>query len=61
MPLLELAGDVLGFNTKAYISKHPEAIMQLAPLAQKFMGGKNPLSFLQGQGQSQGNNGDPFG
>lgn len=52
MPLLNLAGDLLGFNTKQYLAKHPDAIMQLAPLAQKFMGGKGgfDLNSLLGQG-----------
>lgn len=52
MPLLNLAGDILGFNTKEYISKNPQALGQLLQLA-------GPL--LQGGGltglQQQGNNG----
>ena len=32
MPLLEMAGDFLGFNTKKYIAKHPDAVMQLVQM-----------------------------
>ena len=32
MPLLELAGDFLGFNTKKYIAKNPDAMMQLVQM-----------------------------
>jgi len=39
MPLLALAGEIFGIPVEKYLKKHPEAIMQLAPLAQKFMGG----------------------
>lgn len=37
MPLLNLAGEFLGLNTKQYISKHPEALMQLANLAAPYL------------------------
>ena len=39
MPLLEIAGDFMGVNTKAYIKKYPDAIFQLAniPAVQKFL------------------------
>lgn len=57
MPLLNLAGEILGFNTKQYISKHPEAIMQLIPMAKGLMGGKNPLAMLQGNSPSQDHRG----
>jgi len=48
MPMLGLVGDFLGFNTKKYIGKHPEAMLQLgqmlAPMLGKFKlgGGSNP-------------------
>lgn len=42
MPILNLVGDVLGFNTKQYISKHPEAIAQLMPYLQRFIPNQNP-------------------
>lgn len=32
MPLLEMAGDFLGFNTKKYIAKHPDAMLQLVQM-----------------------------
>lgn len=40
MPLLNLVGNVLGINTKQYIGKHPEALVQLMPLIQKFLPGQ---------------------
>jgi len=48
MPIINLLGDVFGINTKKYITKHPDALLQLA---QKFMPG-----FLQqnNPGQSSG-------
>ena len=41
LPLLQAAGDFLGFNTKAYIKKNPDAFFQLVqiPAVQKFLGG----------------------
>ena len=30
MPILGLIGDVMGINTQKYVSKHPDALMQLA-------------------------------
>ena len=45
LPLLQAAGDFLGFNTKAYIKKNPDALFQLMQipavqkLAAQFMGG----------------------
>lgn len=38
MPMISLIGDVLGINTKKYIANHPDALMQLAPMIQAFMG-----------------------
>lgn len=66
MPLLNLAGDLLGFNTKQYLAKNPDLIMQLAPLAQKFLGGKGSfdLGSLMGGGQHsqpRGNDGVGYG
>jgi hypothetical protein len=40
-PMLNLVGDFLGINTKKYLTKHPQALMQLAPMLQGFMQ-KNP-------------------
>ena len=50
MPMVNLIGEFMGINTKKYISKHPEAMMQLggmlAPMLQniKIGGGSNPMS-----------------
>ena len=38
MPLLNLAGEFLGFNTQEYLGKHPEAIGQLLQLAGPLLG-----------------------
>ena len=40
MPIANLIGDVFGFNTKKFIGKHPDAIMQIlnTPQAQQFLG-----------------------
>jgi len=38
MPLLGLVGDFLGVNTQEYITKHPDALIQLAPMLQGFLG-----------------------
>jgi len=51
MPLLNLAGDILGFNTKQYISKHPDALGQLIQLAGPLLQGGNLGSIM---GQKQG-------
>lgn len=40
-PMLNLIGDFLGINTKKYLTKHPQAIMQLAPMLQGFMNRTN--------------------
>jgi len=53
MPLLGLVGDVLGINTQKWISKHPDALVQLAPLL-----GKLNLGAL---GQSPNNSGGSAG
>ena len=48
MPLLQIAGDFMGVNTKEYIKKYPDAIFQLVqiPAVQKFLlkmsGGNSP-------------------
>jgi len=39
MPILGLVGDFLGINTQEYITKHPDALMQLAPMLKGFIGG----------------------
>jgi len=55
MPIINLLGDVFGVNTNKYISKHPDALMQLAakfaPQIQGFMQGRNRND---GGGHSQG-------
>lgn len=57
MPILNLIGDFLGFNTKKYISKHPEALAQLMPLLQNMTSGKG-----RGVGQSNpGHDGVGYG
>lgn len=63
LPLLNLAGDILGFNTKQYISKHPEALGQIIKLAAPLLQGGN-LGAIMGQrpgAPSPNHNGDPFG
>ena len=62
MPIINLIGDVLGFNTKQYISKHPEALGQIAQIAAPYLQGKGlNVQSLMGGGMSpsqpQGNNG----
>lgn len=48
-PIINLVGDFLGFNTQKYISKHPDAMLQLAQrFAPQLQGLLNP------QGQTQG-------
>ena len=50
MPMVNLIGDFLGFNTKKYIGKHPEAMMQLGSMIAPMLGniklgaGSNPAS-----------------
>jgi len=59
MPLLNLAGDILGFNTKQYIAKHPDALGQIIQLAGPLLQGGG-LGALMGKGgipSSQGNDG----
>jgi hypothetical protein len=62
MPLLNLAGDILGFNTKQYIAKHPDALGQLLQLAGPYLGnlgalkGSNPV-----MNPSHGNDGVGYG
>jgi hypothetical protein len=63
LPLLDLAGDILGFNTKQYITKHPEALGQIIQLAGPLLQGGG-LSNLMGHSGPQQNNAhgsDPFG
>jgi len=50
-PLLGMALDMVGINTKQYISKHPEAIGQLAQIAAPYMKNLN-LEKLMGQGHN---------
>lgn len=60
MPLLNLAGDILGFNTKQYIAKHPDALGQLIQLAGPLLQGGNLGSLMKGGApkmQSQNNGG----
>jgi hypothetical protein len=38
MPMVNLIGDFLGFNTKKYIGKHPEAMMQLGQMLAPMLG-----------------------
>jgi len=56
LPILNLIGDFLGFNTKKYIAKHPEAALQLfqqfAPML---------LKLKSAQGNSPGNYPNPYG
>ena len=63
MPILGLLGDIFGIPVEKYLRKHPEAIMQLAPMGAKLMGGGKggfDLSSLIGGGSNprpQGNDG----
>lgn len=45
IPIINLIGDMFGINTKKYISKHPDAMLQLAskfaPQLAKISGGPN--------------------
>jgi len=56
MPMINAIGDFLGFNTKKYIGKHPEAMMQLGSLIApmlgniKLGGSSNPRSGNDGVG-----------
>jgi len=59
MPMLNLIGDFLGINTKQYIGKHPEAMMQLY---QQFAPMLGKMKIGAGQsGQSHGNDGVGYG
>lgn len=62
MPIIHLIGDVLGFNTKQYISKHPEALGQLIKIGAPLLQGQglNLGSMIPGQ-PLQNNGDDPFG
>lgn len=52
MPIINLIGEVMGFNTKQYISKHPEAIGQLMQMAGPLLPG-----FMKGQQNNPQDNG----
>jgi len=59
MPMLNLIGDFLGINTKQYIGKHPEAMMQLyqqfAPMLGRMkLGGNSPLANVGHDGVGYG-------
>jgi len=60
MPMLNLIGDVLGVNTKKYVGKHPEAMLQLY---QQFapMLGQMKIPGGGGAPQSRGNDGVGYG
>jgi len=57
MPLVNMIGDFVGINTKKYITKHPDAMGQLASLAgpylQQFLNQRNN-GVGQGQNVSSG-------
>ena len=53
MPLLNLAGDFLGINTKDYVKKNPKALFQLVGMLNKASGG-NLLSQFLGNNGAQG-------
>lgn len=55
MPILEMAGDFLGFNTKAYIKKNPKAMFQLIGMINKASGGQLS-NILQGNFMAAGSN-----
>ena len=54
MPILGLIGDVMGINTQKYVSKHPDALMQLAarfaPQLANLKLGSNPTHGNDGVG-----------
>lgn len=60
MPMINMLGDVLGFNTKKYIGKHPEAMMQLgnmlAPMLQNVK-----IGSMSSNPMSRGNDGVGYG
>jgi len=47
-PLLGMALDMMGINTKQYIAKHPEAIGQLAQIAAPYMKNLNLGQLMKG-------------
>ena len=57
MPMVNLIGDFLGFNTKKYIGKHPEAMMQLANMVAPILQNVK----LGGGSSSQGHDGVGYG
>jgi len=61
MPLLNLAGDILGFNTKQYISKHPDALGQIFQLVAPLMQGQGINLGAQPSHNSPQGHGGKFG
>ena len=67
MPLLKLAAEIFGIPVEKYLKKHPDAMMQLAPMAQQLMGNKGGFdikSLLGGSpqiNQPQGHDGVGYG
>jgi hypothetical protein len=57
LPLLNLAGDILGFNTKQYIAKHPDALPQIIQLAAPLLQGGQLGSLMGGAPQINHGNG----
>ena len=57
MPMVNLIGDFLGFNTKKYIGKHPEAMMQLGSMLAPMLGN---LKIGGGQSAQYKGKGNPF-
>lgn len=54
MPALNLLGDVIGYNVKAYVAKNPDAFFQILqqPAVQQIIG-----QFISGQGQQSNGSG----
>ena len=59
MPIINLIGDVMGINTQKYVSKHPDALMQLVG---KFAPQLSKLNLTGPSGaQHTGNDGVGYG
>ena len=61
MPIINLAGDLFGFNTKKYIGKHPEALAQILQMARPLLGNLNLGGVVGSSPASRGNDGVGYG
>lgn len=58
MPMVSLIGDFLGVNTKKYIQKHPEAMMQLSQMVLPML---TKTGVIKGMTQNSSNDGVGIG